>query len=309
MRRGVSVRWAELVPEYEVSDNGGVRIDLHAHSTCSDGTDTPAELIATAVRAGLDAVALTDHDTTAGWQAARAALPAGLQLVPGAEFSCAHRDPSGRKVSVHLLAYLFDPDAPAVVAEQRRLRTERRRRLHEMAARMAADGLPVDPDELLDALPADSPAGRPHLARALVDAGVVDDIDEAFAGYLANGRGYYLPREDTPVESAIDMIAEAGGVTVLAHPFARSRGPGVTAADIAVLAERGLSGLEVDHPDQDGAARSELRTLADELGLLCTGSSDYHGRNKPIELGQETTSAEVLEALAERAVGTRPLTR
>ena len=283
----------------------GVRIDLHTHSTCSDGTDTPAELVATAARAGLGAIALTDHDTTAGWQAAIDALPAGLTLVPGAELSCVSHDRAGRSVSVHLLAYLFDPDSPGLVAEQQRLRVERRSRLREMAARMAADGLPIDPDGLLDELPADAPAGRPHLARALVRAGVVDTVDEAFADYLGSGCGYYLPRHDTPVEQAIDMIAEAGGVTVLAHPFAHSRGPSVTPEVIAELAERGLAGVEVDHPNHDGSSRGELRQLAADLGILATGSSDYHGDNKTIEIGQETTEPGVLDALTERARGAR----
>lgn len=282
---------------------GDVRIDLHAHSTRSDGTDTPAELVAVASRAGLDAVALTDHDTTAGWHEAISALPAGLSLVPGAELSCVSRDSTGRTVSVHLLAYLFDPQSPGLVAEQQRLRVERRSRLREMAARMAADGLPVDPDELLDELPEDAPAGRPHLARALVRAGLVADVDEAFAQYLGSRRGYYVSRSDTPVERAIDMIAEAGGVTVLAHPFAHSRGPSVTPEVIAELAERGLAGVEVDHPNHDESSRARLRALAAERSLLCTGSSDYHGTNKTIDIGQETTEAAVLDTLAARAHG------
>lgn len=286
-----------------------VRIDLHTHSNCSDGTDSPAELVAAAARAGLSAVALTDHDTTAGWQQARQALPEGLTFVPGAELSCVSRDDTGRTVSVHLLAYLFDPDAASLVAEQQRLRAERRSRLREMAERMAADGLPIDPDEVIDGLPADATAARPHLARALVGAGVVETVDEAFASYLANGRGYYLPRRDTPVEQAVDMIADAGGVTVLAHPYARSRGPSVTPAVISSLAERGLGGIEVDHPNHDARSRSELRDLAGELNLLATGSSDYHGTNKTIELGQENTDEAVLEELVRRAHGAQVTAR
>ncbi|TWE23857.1 hypothetical protein FHX69_5159 [Prauserella muralis] len=280
-----------------------VRIDLHTHSTVSDGTDSPAELVATAAAAGLDVVALTDHDTTAGWQPAIQALRPGLRLVPGAELSCESVDARGRRVSVHLLAYLFDPTAPPIVAEQQRLRGERRRRLRVMAARMAEDGLPVDPDEILGLLHPDAPAGRPHLAQALVRAGLVSTVDEAFADYLGSRRGYYVPRRDTPVEEAIDMIGAAGGVTVLAHPFAESRGPIVTPEVIAALAERGLSGVEVDHPNHDAATRAELRGLAKELDLVCTGSSDYHGTNKTIEIGQETTDPDQFEALAERATG------
>jgi predicted metal-dependent phosphoesterase TrpH len=282
-----------------------MRIDLHTHSTVSDGTDTPAELVLAAADAGLDVVALTDHDTTAGWAAATAALPPGLTLVPGAELSCASTLDPPRPVSVHLLAYLFDPASPALVAEQTRLRRERRARLHTMAERMAADGLPIDADEVLGRLPADSPAGRPHLAQALVRAGLVSTVDDAFARYLGNGRNYYLPRRDTPVETAIDMIADAGGVTVFAHPFARSRGRIVSAETIATLAERGLTGVEVDHPDHDAATRAELRGLARELGLVQTGSSDYHGTNKTIGLGAETTDPEAFAALVEKASGYR----
>lgn len=274
-----------------------MRIDLHTHSTVSDGTQSPAELVREAAQAGLDVVALTDHDTTAGWAAATRALPSGLLLVPGAELSCESVDEHGRRVGVHLLAYLFDPASPVLVAEQRRLRLERRRRFRVMAERMAADGLPIDPDEVLESLDPDTPVGRPHLALALVRAGAVSTVDEAFARYLGNGRGYYAPRADTPVEVAINMIAEAGGVTVLAHAFAVKRGPTVTPEVIAALAECGLSGIEVDHPDHDPEQREALRGLAKELDLVRTGSSDYHGSNKTIAIGQETTEPAEFERL------------
>lgn len=279
------------------------RIDLHTHSAVSDGTDTPSELMRAAVAAQLDVIALTDHDTTAGWQEAADALPASLTLVPGAELSCVSDDGGGRQISVHLLAYQFDPSSAALVAEQQRLRTERRTRLRLMADRMAADGLPIDPDALFAGLADDAPAGRPHLARALVEAGLVADVNEAFERYLGNGRGYYLPRTDTPVEKAVDMIASAGGVTVLAHPWAYSRGPTVNAEVIEGLAARGLAGVEVDHPNHDSETRQRLRGLAAGLGLLATGSSDYHGTNKSISLGAELTDPEVFEELTARATG------
>lgn len=284
---------------------GSMRIDLHTHSTVSDGTDSPAELVQVAAQAGLDAIALTDHDTTAGWDAATAALPPGLTLVPGAELSCVSYHDSPHGISVHLLAYLFDPTSPAVVTEQTRLRLERRTRVRAMAERMAADGLPVDADEIMGLLPADSPAGRPHLAQALVRAGLVSTVDQAFAEYLGAGRGYYLPRQDTPVEDAIDMIAEAGGVTVFAHPFARSRGRIVSVDTLVALAEHGLTGVEVDHPNHDEETRAELRGLARELNLVPTGSSDYHGTNKTIAIGAETTAPESLEVLVDKASGYR----
>ncbi|MCP2255291.1 hypothetical protein LY13_004065 [Prauserella aidingensis] len=281
-----------------------VRIDLHTHSTVSDGTDGPAELVAVAAAAGLGVVALTDHDTTAGWQSAADALPRGMWLVPGAELSCESDDGRGGRVSVHLLAYLFDPEAPAIVTEQSRLREQRRSRLRTIAGRMAADGLPVDADDIFARLGPDAPAGRPHLAQALVRAGLCETVDEAFASYLTGGRGYSVPRRDTPVEHAIDMITEAGGVTVLAHPFAFQRGPTVSAEVVESLARRGLTGVEVDHPNHDGRTRDELRALAKDLGLVRTGSSDYHGTNKSIGIGQDVTAPEEFDALIAQATGT-----
>ncbi|MCO1581871.1 PHP domain-containing protein [Crossiella sp. SN42] len=276
-------------------------IDLHAHTTASDGTDTPAELMAAASAAGLHAVAITDHDTTAGWAEAEQARPAGLRVVRGAELSCIAPDGRGGRLTVHLLAYLFDPDAPAVVAEQTRLRAERRARLRLIAERMAADGLPVDPDAMFAGLAPDASVGRPHLARVLVAAGLVNTVDEAFARYLRDGGAYYLPRTDTPVERAVQMIAAAGGVTVFAHPFARRRGPVVTAEVIRELVGHGLTGVEVDHPDHEPADRDELRALAEEQNLVVTGSSDYHGTNKTVRLGAESTAPEQLEALVSKA--------
>lgn len=278
-------------------------IDLHTHSSVSDGTDTPAELMSAAAAAGLSVIALTDHDTTAGWAPAAAALAPGLSLVRGAELSCTSPNGVGGTATVHLLAYLFDPDNPAIVAEQSRLRTERRSRLYRMARKMAADGFPLDPDALMASLPPDASVGRPHLAMALVDAGVVASVDEAFELFLHSRGRYHIGRQDTPVHTAISMIADAGGVTVLAHAFAHHRGPTVTAEVIKELAGVGLTGLEVDHPDHDLATRAVLAELADDLGLIKTGSSDYHGTNKTIRIGQESTSPESFEALVSRTTG------
>lgn len=278
-----------------------MRIDLHAHSTASDGTDTPAELVAAAAAAGLDVIALTDHDTTAGWAQAVDAVPAGMRLIRGAEFSCTAPDGRGGDVSVHLLGYLFDPDSAAIIAEQVRLREERRVRLHAMAQQMAADGFPVDPDTLLGDLPRQTSAGRPHLARALVSAGVVGSVDEAFRRYLAAGGRYYAGRVDTDVGVAVRMVRAAGGVPVLAHAMARRRGPVVGPGVITELAVEGLAGVEVDHPDHTGDDRAALRDLATALGLLITGSSDYHGTNKTVHLGQETTDPGMLERIEELA--------
>ena len=284
-----------------------MRIDLHTHSTASDGTDEPGDLVRIAAKAGLDVVAITDHDTTAGWSAAVAAKPDGLRLVRGAELSCVSPDGRGGKIPVHLLAYLFDPDHPGLLAEQVRLRAERRQRLVTMVTRMAEDGYPVDPETFLGRLPPDLPAGRPHLARALVDEGVVGSVNEAFARLLNSNGRYYLPRADTPVAEAIEMTTAAGGVCVFAHPLARSRGRVVEPSVIAELAALGLAGVEVDHPDHAEADRALLRGLVGELGLVATGSSDYHGSNKTTPIAVETTDPEMYQRLVDRATATEVL--
>lgn len=284
------------------------RIDLHAHSTASDGTDTPEGVVAAAAAAGLDVVALTDHDTTAGWDAAAAALPAGMQLVRGAEFSCV--SPTGRgdrDVSVHLLGYLFDPTHTAIVVEQARLRGERVHRLRGIIEKMAADGYPVDVDTVFSFMPDGASAGRPHLARALVAAGVVESVDEAFATLLHNGSRYYVPKTDTPVRTAIDMVRAAGGVAVFAHPLARLRGRVVEPSVIVELAAAGLAGVEVDHPDHAPEDRALLRRLAADVDLVVTGSSDYHGTNKSTPIGAETTAPEAFDELVARAAGVEVL--
>jgi len=279
-------------------------IDLHTHSTASDGTDSPGELVAAAHRAGVDVLAITDHDTTGGWDAAAAALPTGMRLVRGAEFSCV--SPTGREerpVSVHLLGYLFDPTHPAIVAEQSRLRDERVVRLARITEKMAADGYPVDVESVFALVPEGTSAGRPHLARALVGAGVVGSVNEAFATLLHNGSPYYVPKADTPVERAIAMVRAAGGVAVFAHAFARRRGRVVEPSVIADLAAVGLGGVEVDHPDHTPEDRELLRELAAAHDLVTTGSSDYHGTNKITPVAVEHTDPDALDALVARTSG------
>lgn len=280
-------------------------IDLHTHSTASDGTDSPAALVIAAARAGLDVVAITDHDTTGGWDEAAAALPRGMRLVRGAEFSCVSgsgRD-GERDLPVHLLGYLFDPAHPAIAAEQSRLREERRLRLVGMTELMAADGHPVDVATVFAHLPDGASAGRPHLARALVAAGVVESVDAAFATLLHSGSPYYVPKADTPVRAAIEMVRAAGGVSVFAHPLARRRGRVVEPSVIAELAAAGLGGVEVEHPDHGEPDRALLRGLAADLDLVTTGSSDYHGTNKTTPIAAETTTGDALDELVVRAVG------
>jgi predicted metal-dependent phosphoesterase TrpH len=280
------------------------RIDLHAHTTTSDGTDTPAQLVATAAAAGVDVLAITDHDTTAGWDEAVAALPRGMRLVRGAEFSCV--SPTGRDdpdVSVHLLGYLFDPTHSAIVSEQARLREERHHRLVGMVGKMADAGYPVDVETVFAYLPEGASAGRPHLARALVAAGVVESVNEAFAKLLYTGSPFYVPKRDTDVRTAVEMVRAAGGVAVFAHPLARRRGRVIEPSVLVELAAAGLGGVEVDHPDHAPEDRALLRDLAAGHGLVATGSSDYHGTNKTTPIAAETTGPDAFDALVERAVG------
>jgi 3',5'-nucleoside bisphosphate phosphatase len=278
-----------------------MRIDLHAHSDASDGTDTPEELLASAVAAGLDVVAITDHDTTGGWARARAARPAGLTVVPGAEFSTL-LPWNGRTVSVHLLGYLFDPDDAAVRAEQDRLRDERLRRGTRMVEKMVEAGLPITVEQVLR-IAGDAPVGRPHIGRALVESGVVPTVDAAFAGLLGGPGGFYVPKADTPLRDAVGLIRGAGGVSVVAHPRGRGESRVLTEPVIAELAGLGLGGLEVRHPDHGHEQRAELTALAARYDLLTTGSSDYHGHNKALRLGQETTDPQVLERIVEQSSG------
>ncbi|MET3803477.1 putative metal-dependent phosphoesterase TrpH [Nakamurella sp. UYEF19] len=270
-------------------------IDLHTHSDASDGTDTPAELVEAAARAGVDVLAITDHDTTGGWEAAAAALPSGLTLIRGSEFSTQVMG-EGWAHSVHLLGYLFDPTDTAIVDEQARLKAERRRRGLAIVDRMAQDGLPITGEQVL-AIAGDAPVGRPHIGRALVASGVVASVDEAFATHLSGRAKYYVQKVDTDLFRAVGMIRAAGGASIIAHPRGRGEQRVLTPELIGALAAAGLTGLEVDHPDHTPAQRAELREIAAEHALLTTGSSDYHGHNKKLRIAQETTDPEVLAAL------------
>ncbi|RBY96477.1 phosphatase [Blastococcus sp. TF02-8] len=283
-----------------------MRIDLHTHSSVSDGTESPAELLASAREAGLDVVALTDHDTTGGWAAAEAARPSGLTVVPGMEMSCRWFPDDEPPISVHLLAYLFDPLHPAFAAERARLRDERLERAERIVRALAADGHPVDWDELVTHA-AGGVVGRPHIAGALVRGGVVGSVEEAFGTLLHHRSSYYVAKADTDVRQGIELVRAAGGVPVFAHGRATKRGRVVGDDAIAVMADAGLLGLEVDHPDHDDGERAHLRRLAGELDLIATGSSDYHGTNKATPIGACTTDPAQYERLVAAGTGTSPL--
>ncbi|MEU9739814.1 PHP domain-containing protein [Micromonospora chersina] len=280
------------------------RIDLHTHSTASDGTLGPAELVRAAADAGLDVVALTDHDTTAGWEPAVAALPPGLTLVRGAELSCRWFgvEPA---IPLHLLAYLFDPTEPELAAELARVRRAREERGERIVRLLQADGIRVSWSEIL-AGAAGGTVGRPHIAQALIRAGLVATTTEAF-GPRWLGERYRLPKEDIDVFRAVALVRAAGGVPVFAHPRASRRGRIVPDELIVELAAAGLVGLEADHEDHSPAEREHVRALAAELGLLVTGSSDFHGTHKTVRLGAYTTGVEAYERIIELARGVTPV--
>jgi predicted metal-dependent phosphoesterase TrpH len=282
-----------------------MRIDLHTHSSISDGTETPAALLKTAQDAGLDVVALTDHDTTDGWALAEAARPAGLTVVPGMELSCRWFPENDRPISVHLLAYLFDPEHQGLMEERARLRDERLSRGERIAAALAAAGYPISWERIVEASEG-GVVGRPHIARALVEAGVVSSVDQAFATLLHPRSPHYVPKVDTEVREGIALVRAAGGVPVFAHGLATRRGRVVGDDAIRTMAEYGLLGLEVDHPDHTAEERAHLRGLADELGLIRTGSSDYHGANKTTPIGACTTEPDQLDRLLAAGVGSAP---
>ncbi|MEU5904242.1 PHP domain-containing protein [Micromonospora sp. NPDC047467] len=275
------------------------RIDLHTHSTASDGTLTPAELVRAAADAGLDVLAITDHDTTAGWAPALRALPPGLRLVRGAELSCRW---SGVRpeVPLHLLAYLFDPDHPELVAELTRVRAAREERGERIVALLRADGIDVSWPEILSGA-AGGTVGRPHIAQALIRAGLVGSTREAF-GPDWLGERYRLPKEDIDVFRAIRLVRAAGGVPVFAHPRATRRGRVVPDELIAELAAAGLAGLEADHEDHSPAERAHVRALAADLDLFVTGSSDFHGTHKTVQLGAFSTGVEAYERIVAAGV-------
>ncbi|MCP9996192.1 PHP domain-containing protein [Streptomyces werraensis] len=279
-----------------------MRIDLHTHSTASDGTDTPAELVRKAAAAGLDVVALTDHDTTRGHAEALAALPRGLTLVTGAELSCRLDG-----VGMHLLAYLFDPEEPALLAERELVRDDRVPRAKGMVAKLNELGVPVTWEQVARIAGSGS-VGRPHVASALVELGVVDSVSDAFTPeWLADGGRAYVPKHETDPFEAVRLVKNAGGVAVFAHPAAAKRGRTVPDSAIAELARAGLDGIEVDHMDHDPDTRARLRGLAGELGLLVTGSSDYHGSRKTCVLGEFSTDPEVYGEITRRATGAFPV--
>jgi predicted metal-dependent phosphoesterase TrpH len=277
-----------------------VRIDLHTHSNVSDGTEAPGAVMAAASAAGLDAVALTDHDSTGGWgEAAEAARGLGLVFIPGMEVSCR----SAEGISVHVLSYLHDPAHPGLLAEIARSRSARVSRAERMVERLAED-YPISWQDVQEQVAPGATIGRPHIADALVAAGVVPTRSAAFAGILTARSRYFVSHYAPDPADAVELVRAAGGVPVFAHPEAIARGRVVGRQTYHEMIDAGLAGLEIDHRDNPGPGRDYLRSLAREHSLLVTGSSDYHGTGKPNLLGENTTDPAVLEKICELASGT-----
>ncbi|MFJ4207089.1 PHP domain-containing protein [Paenarthrobacter sp. NPDC089675] len=276
-----------------------MRIDLHAHSNVSDGTETPAGVIHSALKAGLDAVALTDHDSTDGWeQAAAAAKGSGLAFVPGMEISCR----TDKGISVHLLSYLHDPAHPGLLEEINKSRDARLTRAERMVTLLSED-YPLTWDDVIHHVAPGATVGRPHIADALVAAGVVADRSEAFTTILTSHSRYFVQHYAPDPAVAVELVRAAGGVPVFAHPVASSRGRIVGDKTYREMIDAGLLGLEIDHRDNPEEGREFLRALAAEHGLLITGSSDYHGTGKPNLLGENVTDPAVLARIEELGTG------
>jgi predicted metal-dependent phosphoesterase TrpH len=275
-----------------------MRIDLHTHSNVSDGTDSPAELVRAAVAARLDVVALTDHDTFDGLADAMAeGERAGIEVVGGMELSC-----SRQGSSVHLLAYGADPTSPGLAAEMVRVRGGRLGRLAGVLVKLAELGVPVTEAEVMAQVGESPSVGRPHIADALIKAGHVQDRTEAFDRFLSDGGPAHVSRYAIDIARGIDLVHDAGGVAVIAHPWGRGREHVLPPEVLTQLArEHRLDGLEVDHQDHDSHTRRRLRKLTSDLGILATGSSDYHGTGKQDhDLGCNSTPLEVYTEITHR---------
>lgn len=272
-------------------------IDLHTHSTISDGTDTPRELINKAHANALEVIALTDHDSIAGWEEATQTLRAGMQLVLGSEISCQTED----GISVHMLGLLFDPAHAPLQDVLAQTRDNRYTRMTRIITRLNDNGFEITLEEVLEQLSDGATLGRPHLADALVAKGYAKNRDEIFEKWLHNNSPYYVAHYSPTPEDAIRLIKSAGGVAVIAHPMASLRGRTVSVDSFASFVDAGLDGIEIYHRDHSADQRILLENIAADLAVLRTGSSDYHGNGKLNELAENTTSPDQWEALESRA--------
>ena len=274
-------------------------IDIHAHTRASDGTDSPRELVNNAIIQGVDILGITDHDSIAGWEEAVIAIRGKLKLVLGAEISSLTE--SG--VSVHILGLLFDGHDAKMQRMLEQTRDDRIPRMVKMIELLNAGGIKVTMEDVDALRPPGATLGRPHLADALVSLGIIESRDDAFRGLLNNESEFYVAHMAPTPEVAIAQIRASGGVAVIAHPYASYRGEILTSEDFLPLLEAGLTGIEVDHRDQGPSEREILRSIALELDLVVTGSSDYHGSGKLNRLGENRTDPEEWDKLESRAKG------
>ena len=278
-------------------------IDLHTHTTFSDGTDTPTQLINKALAAGITTIALTDHDSISGWQEATTALRPGICLVPGAEVSCQTLD----GISVHILGLLFDSSNTELIDTLEKTRENRYGRMEKIIAKINEAGIEISMSEVLEQLSDGATLGRPHLADALIKKGVVASREEAFTQMLHNHSKYYVSHYSPTPEAVIKLIKDAGGVSVIAHPMASHRGRTISLDTFGSLIQAGLDGIEVDHRDHSAEEKTQLISLAKESKLVMTGASDYHGNGKLNLLGEYTTEPAQWQKLEERANARRVL--
>jgi len=281
-----------------------LKIDLHTHSTYSDGTDKPSELINKALAAGITVIGLTDHDSISGWQEATASLRPGISLVPGAEISCQTTD----GISVHILGLLFDSSNSELMNTLEKTRENRHGRMEKIIARINEAGIDITMNDVLAQLSDGATLGRPHLADALVKKGVVASRDKAFTQMLHNNSKYYVSHYSPTPEDAIALIKAAGGVSVIAHPMASHRGRTISLETFGSLIDSGLDGIEVDHRDHSPDEKKQLIALANGSNLVMTGASDYHGNGKLNSLGEYTTNPDQWQRLESRANARRVIT-
>lgn len=271
--------------------------DMHTHSDYSDGTTSPADVVSAAARAGLSGVAITDHDTTAGWEPAEEAAAAhGIALIRGMELSTVSSD----GISVHVLSYLHDPTNLDLLAEIAKSRNARYKRAKRMAELLSED-FPITWELVKQQTTEEATIGRPHLADALVQVGAVPNRSAAFDSILRGGSKYYVPHYAPDPVLGVELIRAAGGVPIFAHPKAKVRGRVVQQQLFHDMLDAGLAGVEVYHRDNSGSGKQWLLEFAAAHDLLVTGSSDYHGAGKPNRLGENTTPRTTVEAIEAQA--------
>ncbi|MGA1609195.1 MAG: PHP domain-containing protein [Candidatus Nanopelagicaceae bacterium] len=279
------------------------RIDLHTHSNESDGTDRPGELVEKAIVAGVTHLSVTDHDSITGWSEALSHRDDSISLILGAEISCQ----TSEALSVHMLGLLFDPENQPLRSAMEQTRTNRVTRMERIVTRLQEAGIEITIADVYAELSEGATLGRPHLADAMVKKGIVSDRSEAFERYLHNRSKFYIPDASPTPEIAIGLIKEAGGVAVIAHPFASLRGRIISPEYLESLVDAGLDGIEIDHRDHNEGERDALREMVRRFGLIATGGSDYHGTGKVNKLAENTTDMAQLERIITRATGFAPV--